>query len=43
MTYDSNGATFEGFKQFQIKVGILGDDSAIVPRIADLRVIGLQV
>jgi hypothetical protein len=43
VTYDSNGATFEGFKQFQIKIGILGDDSAIVPRIADLRVIGLQV
>jgi hypothetical protein len=31
-----------GFKQFSIKIGLLGDDSAIVPRVGDLRAIALQ-
>jgi hypothetical protein len=40
----TNGAntTFEGFKQYQIKIGLQSDTSAIYPRVADLRVIALQ-
>lgn len=40
----TNGAntTFEGFKQYQIKIGLQSDNSAIYPRVADLRVIALQ-
>lgn len=34
--------TFAGFKQFAIKVGLLGTNSAVVPRIAELRAIALQ-
>jgi hypothetical protein len=38
----SSGSLLTGFKQFSIKIGILGDDSAIVPRVGDLRAIALQ-
>lgn len=40
----TNGAntTFEGFKQYQIKIGLQSDSSAIYPRVADLRAIALQ-
>lgn len=40
----TNGAntTFEGFKQYQIKIGLQSDTSAIYPRVADLRAIALQ-
>ena len=43
--YDVNGNTYTGFKQFAIKIGLLGnkDDTAIVPKVADLRVIALQM
>jgi len=43
--YDANGNTYTGFKQFAIKIGLLGnkDDTAIVPKVADLRVIALQM
>jgi hypothetical protein len=41
------GVTFKSFKSFQIKVGLLGcidgGNSAVVPRVADLRTIALQV
>jgi hypothetical protein len=36
-------ATFTGYKYFAVKVGLISDDSAIVPRVADLRVIALQI
>lgn len=39
---NSVGTTFEGFKQYQIKIGLQSDTSAIYPRVADLRVIALQ-
>lgn len=35
--------TFKTFKSFQIKVGLIGDNSAVVPRVADLRTIALQL
>jgi hypothetical protein len=40
----TNGANtvFEGFRQYQIKIGLQSDTSAIYPRVADLRVIALQ-
>lgn len=34
---------FTGFKHFAIKVGLGADNSAIVPRVADLRAIALQL
>lgn len=40
--YTSNSATYTGFKQFAVKVGLLGTNSAMVPRVGDLRVIALQ-
>lgn len=40
---NSQGITFTGFKSFQIKIGLLGTNSAIVPRVADLRTIALQI
>lgn len=39
---NSVGTAFSGFKQFQIKIGLKSDSSAIYPRIADLRAIALQ-
>jgi hypothetical protein len=40
----TNGAntTFSGYKQYQIKIGLQSDNSAIFPRVADLRCIALQ-
>jgi hypothetical protein len=34
---------FTGYKSFQIKIGLLATNSAIIPRVADLRAIGLQI
>lgn len=46
LQYTSEGNTFKGFKQFQIKIGLYGNadglSSALVPRVGDLRVIALQ-
>lgn len=39
---NSQGITFTGYKSFAIKIGLLADNSAVVPRVADLRVIALQ-
>lgn len=39
---NSVGTTFEGFRQYQIKIGLKSDSSAIFPRVADLRCIALQ-
>ncbi len=41
--YISNSNNYDGFKQFAIKVGLLGTNSAIVPRVSDLKVIALQM
>ena len=35
--------TFTGFKNFAVKIGLLSDNSAVVPRVADLRVVCLQM
>ena len=40
---NSQGIKFTGFKTFAIKIGLLSDNSAIVPRVADLRTIALQI
>lgn len=40
--YENNGNIYTGFKYFSVKVGLLGTNSAIVPRVGDLRVIALQ-
>lgn len=37
------GIVFSGYKQFQVKIGLLSDNSAIVPRVASLRSIALQL
>jgi hypothetical protein len=42
-TYVQNNITFKTFKSFQIKVGLSGTNSAVVPRVADLRTIALQI
>lgn len=42
VTYTANGKTYKGYKQFAIKVGLMGTNSALVPRVADLRAIALQ-
>lgn len=39
---NSANTTFETYKQYQIKIGLQSDTSAIYPRVADLRVIALQ-
>jgi hypothetical protein len=40
---NSQGVNFVGFKHFAIKVGLLGSNSAVIPRVADLRVIATQM
>lgn len=40
--YQANGATYTGFKRFAIKIGLMGTNSALVPRVGDLRAIALQ-
>jgi hypothetical protein len=40
---NSNGVAFSGFKQFSIKIVLTSTDSAMVPRVADLRLIALQM
>lgn len=45
ITYtNSNNVVFERYKYFAVKVGLVGNEtnSAIIPRVADLRVIALQ-
>ena len=36
------GVTFSGFKYYAIKIGLTGTNSAVVPRVGDLRVLALQ-
>jgi hypothetical protein len=40
---NSADVIFKTFKSFQIKVGLVGENSAIVPRVADLRTVALQL
>lgn len=40
---NEDGTTFTGFKYFQIKIGLSATNSAVVPRVADLRAIALQI
>jgi hypothetical protein len=40
---NTNGVLFTGFKYFAIKIVLVSTDSAVVPRILDLRSIALQV
>jgi hypothetical protein len=41
--YVANGSTYTGYKYFAIKIVLIANNSAIVPRASDLRVIALQV
>jgi len=41
--YTSSGLTFTGYKQFAIKIALLSDNSSLIPRVADLRTIALQI
>jgi hypothetical protein len=40
---NSSGTSFSGYKYFAIKIGLLGTNSAVVPRVADLKCIALQM
>jgi hypothetical protein len=40
--YVSNAITFSGYKQFAIKIGLMGTNTANPPRVTDLRAIALQ-
>jgi hypothetical protein len=40
---NSKGVAFSGFKQFAVKIVLISSDSATVPRVADLRLIALQL
>jgi hypothetical protein len=39
---NSANVSFQGYKQYQVKIGLQSDSSAIYPRCADLRVIACQ-
>lgn len=41
--YTTDAGTFIGFFQFQIKVGFVGENKAVYPKIGELRAIALQV
>jgi hypothetical protein len=44
VTYtNSSGTIFSGYKYFAVKIGLLGNNSAVVPRVADLKCIALQL
>ena len=40
---NGSGTTFTGYKYFAIKIVLIADNPAIVPRVADLRCIALQI
>ena len=37
-----DGTIFTGYIQYQIKIVLLADTSAIVPKVGDLRIVNLQ-
>lgn len=39
----ANTATFTGYKNFAVKIGLTSNNSAIIPRVADLRCLALQI
>jgi len=39
----ANTSTFTGYKYYAIKIGLTAENSAVVPRVADLMVIALQI
>lgn len=39
---DGTSVTLSTFKQYQVKIGLVGGNSAIVPKVGDLRAIALQ-
>lgn len=39
----ANTSTFTGYKYYAIKIGLTAENSAVVPRVADLMVIALQL
>lgn len=41
--YTSAGTTYTGFKYFAVKIVLLANDPAVVPRVADLRAMALQI
>ena len=41
--YTVNGTTFKSYKYFAIKIVLTGTNSAVIPRVADLRAIALQL
>jgi hypothetical protein len=41
--YDENGITFTGYKYFAIKIVLTATNSAVIPRVADLRAIAIQM
>ena len=41
--YTAGGATFTSYKYYAIKIVLVADNSAVVPRVADLRAIALQL
>ena len=42
-THSIGGDVFTGFKQYSVKIGLVGTNSAKPPRVGDLRVIALQL
>lgn len=38
-----DGITFTGFKYYAVKIGLVGTNAAVVPRVGDLRVIAVQI
>ena len=40
---NSDGITFTGFKYYAVKIGLVGSNAAVVPRVGDLRVIAVQI
>jgi len=38
-----DGIKFTGFKYYAIKIGLLGENAAVVPRVGDLRTIAVQI
>lgn len=40
---NSLGTTFTGFKYYAVKIGLVADNSAVIPRVGDLRCIALQI
>ena len=41
--YTFDGVTYTGFKQFAIKIGLISNNSTVIPRVGDLRAIALQI